>query len=92
VGIQAVRQLIALEVLNTVLLRDDLRSLARIEECLEAKGVIDVPVRVHRGVQWRVTPGPDRLVHRTRGLGKARVDEQQSLARAERICIDEHPV
>jgi len=92
VGIQTMRQPIALEVLDAVLLCDDLRSFAGIEECLEAKGVIDVPVRVHGGVQWRVTPGTDRLVDRARGLGKTRVDEQQPHVSPERIGIDEHPV
>ena len=50
-GIEAMGELVALEPLGAILLGDDVGTLAGLQECAQAAGMVDVAVGVDSGVQ-----------------------------------------
>src|SRR5574342_638890 len=62
-GVPPVREVIAVEALRAVLLRDDLWALAGLQKGTQAEGMVGMAVRVDRRVQRRVAPRSHRRMH-----------------------------
>ena len=81
---------VALEALRHVLVRDHVRLAAPLGlEERDAEDVIDVPVRVDRGVERSLGPRPDLLVHRLGDEDPAGVDQHEAVVGLERADVRE---
>src|SRR4029079_17664388 len=63
-GIEAVGELVALEPLGAILLGDDVGMIARLQECAQAAGMVDVAGGVDSGMQRCVFPPTNGPMHR----------------------------
>ena len=90
VGVVPVCLLIATKAGDAVLVRDDLGLVSRVEERLQAEGVVRVAVRVNRRVQRRVTPRAHAALHGGAQVSEPGVDDQQLAAEADGVGVDEN--
>ena len=88
-GIEAVGEPVAIEALRAILLGDDLRAVAGLQECAQAAGVVDVAVRVDGGMERRVAPRAHGAMHLLAQAMQTRVDQHESHVRLERVGVGE---
>src|SRR5215510_1549052 len=91
-GVQTVGEAVALKTFRAILLGNDVGPLAGVEERPEAKGMVDMAMRIDNCMQRGRAPGANSLIDGLAVARKARVDEQEASSCPQRIGVDERCV